>query len=53
MASAAEIFGEGHINFKTGIIIAGGIAILVALAFDAILFAIQRLITPWERVARA
>lgn len=48
-----EIFGEGHINFKTGIIIAGGIAILVALTFDVVLFAIQRLVTPWERVARA
>ena len=46
------IFGKG-IDFKTNIIIAGGIAILMALAFDAILFAIQRLVTPWERVARA
>jgi hypothetical protein len=25
----------------------------MALAFDAILFAIQRMATPWERVARA
>lgn len=48
-----EIFGEGRINFKTGIILAGGIAMLVALFFDAILFGIQRLITPWERAARA
>jgi osmoprotectant transport system permease protein len=47
-----EIFGEGRINFKTGIILAGGIAMLVALFFDAILFAIQRLVTPWERAAR-
>ena len=36
-----KIFGEG-VNFKTNIIIAGGIAILMALAFDVILFAIQR-----------
>ncbi len=45
------IFANG-IDFKTNIIIAGGIAILMALAFDAILFGIQRLITPWQRVER-
>jgi osmoprotectant transport system permease protein len=41
------------INFKTNIIIAGGLAILIAVAFDAILFAIQRLATPWRRAATA
>lgn len=40
------------IDFKTNIILAGGIAILIALVFDALLFALQRLATPWERVAR-
>ncbi len=44
---------EFGISFKTNIIIAGGIAILMALAFDAVLLVIQRLATPWERVARA
>jgi osmoprotectant transport system permease protein len=44
---------QGGIDFKTNIIIAGGIAILMALAFDVILLTIQRLVTPWERVARA
>jgi osmoprotectant transport system permease protein len=48
----APIFANG-IDFKTNIIIAGGIAILMALTFDAILFGIQRLITPWQRVGRA
>jgi osmoprotectant transport system permease protein len=46
------IFANG-IDFKTNIIIAGGIAILMALTFDVILLVIQRLATPWERVARA
>jgi osmoprotectant transport system permease protein len=46
------IFANG-IDFKTNIIIAGGIAILMALTFDAILFAIQRMLTPWQRVGRA
>ncbi len=41
-----------QINFKTNIVIAGGIAMLMALSFDAILLAIQRLATPWERVTR-
>jgi osmoprotectant transport system permease protein len=45
------IFSEG-IDFKTNIIIAGGIAILMALSFDAILYAIQRMVTPWQRAAR-
>jgi osmoprotectant transport system permease protein len=46
------IFRQG-IDFKTNIILAGGIAILMALAFDALLFAIGRMVTPWKRVARA
>jgi osmoprotectant transport system permease protein len=46
------IFANG-IDFKTNIILAGGIAILIALAFDALLYAAQRMATPWERAARA
>jgi len=46
------IFANG-IDFKTNIILAGGIAILMALAFDLLLNLIQRLITPWERARRA
>ena len=37
------------ITFKTNIIVAGGIAILMAIAFDAILVGLQRLATPWRR----
>jgi osmoprotectant transport system permease protein len=40
-----------HISFETNIIIAGGIAILMALSFDVMLLVVQRLITPWRRAA--
>jgi osmoprotectant transport system permease protein len=39
-----------QLNFKTNIIIAGGLAILMALLFDLVLLGIQRLATPWRRV---
>jgi osmoprotectant transport system permease protein len=42
-----------HINFKTNIVIAGGIAVLMAIIFDLILLGIQRLATPWRRAAQA
>ena len=48
-----QILHEGNITFKTSIIIAGGIAILMALSFDVLLLWIQRLATPWRRAARS
>lgn len=44
------ILREG-ISFMTNIILAGGIAFLMAILFGAILYAIQRLLTPWRRAA--
>src|SRR5919106_1341608 len=44
----AEIYND--IDFKTGIVVAGGIAILIAIAFDALLIVAQRLLAPWRRV---
>jgi osmoprotectant transport system permease protein len=38
-----------NIDFKTGIVIAGGLSILMALAFDVILLGVQRIATPWRR----
>jgi len=38
-----------HINFGTNIILSGGIAILMAIAFGVLLFVTQRLLTPWRR----
>jgi osmoprotectant transport system permease protein len=46
-----QIYGQGNLTFATSIIIAGGIAILMALAFDVILLLGQRLATPWRRAA--
>lgn len=40
---------KAGIDFKTNIIIAGGIAILMAVAFGLALLAAQRLLTPWKR----
>jgi osmoprotectant transport system permease protein len=39
--------GQGP--FKTELIAAGGLAILLALAADALLVGVQRLLTPWAR----
>jgi osmoprotectant transport system permease protein len=44
------IYTGGGLTFKTNIIIAGGIAILIAISFDAILYGVQRFATPWQRV---
>jgi osmoprotectant transport system permease protein len=46
-----EIYTAGNLTFKTGIVIAGTLAILLALAFDLALVGIQRRVTPWRRVA--
>ncbi len=43
----AEIYN--NIAFKTGIVVAGSLAILIAVAFDGLLLLAQRLLTPWRR----
>jgi osmoprotectant transport system permease protein len=45
-----KIYGESNLNFPTSIIIAGVIAIVLALLLDAVLLLIQRAATPWRRV---
>jgi osmoprotectant transport system permease protein len=42
---------QGGIDFPTNIILAGGIAILMAILFDVLLYLIQRRATPWLRPA--
>lgn len=44
-----QILGSSNLRFATTIIIAGGIAMLMALAFDALLLLGQRLLTPWRK----
>jgi osmoprotectant transport system permease protein len=45
-----EILSGNKITFKTGIAISGVILILMAFLLDAILFLVQRTITPWRRI---
>jgi osmoprotectant transport system permease protein len=45
----SEIVAGSNITFKTGIVTAGSIAILLAIAFDAALLLTQRAVTPWRR----
>jgi osmoprotectant transport system permease protein len=45
----SEFIGS-NINFKTGVILAGGTAILIAIAFDLLLVVAQRFLSPWRRV---
>jgi osmoprotectant transport system permease protein len=48
-----KIYGEGNLSFPTSIILAGTIAILMALAFDLAILLGQRLLTPWRRAVHA
>lgn len=48
-----QILGGGNLTFPTAILIAAAIAMLMALAFDAVLLGIQRLMTPWRRARQA
>lgn len=41
------------ITFKTNVIMAGGLALLMAIALDAFLLGLQRLVTPWRRASHA
>ena len=47
-----EIVVGSNITFKTGIIVAGSIAVLMAILFDALLLLAGRLLTPWTKAAR-
>ena len=44
-----QIYNGGNLTFPTSIILSGGIAILMALAFEAGFVLLQRLATPWRR----
>lgn len=41
-----------QIDFRTNIVIAGGLSILMALGFDMLLLGAQRLLAPWRRSSR-
>ena len=46
-----EIFSD--ITFKSNVVVAGGLAVLLAALLDALILLTQRLITPWARAARS
>ena len=48
-----QIVTGSNITFKTGVVAAGGLAVLLALALDVVLLTIQRLMTPWRRAQAA
>jgi osmoprotectant transport system permease protein len=49
----SEIIAGSNITFKTGVVAAGGLAVLLALALDVLLLAVQRALLPWRRVQPA
>jgi osmoprotectant transport system permease protein len=48
-----QIITGSNITFKTGVVAAGGLAVLLALALDVVLLAIQRALSPWRRAEPA
>lgn len=47
----SEIIVGSNVTFKTGIIVAGSIAVIMAIIFDALILLAGRLLTPWKRAA--
>jgi osmoprotectant transport system permease protein len=45
-----EIYAD--VNFKSNVVVAGGLAVLLAAVLDVVILTFQRLVTPWKR-ARA
>jgi osmoprotectant transport system permease protein len=46
-----QIFAD--INFKSNVVTAGGLAVLLAVALDALILLVQRAATPWARARSA
>ena len=45
--------GTGGLFFRSNVVVAGGLTVLLAAAFDLLILAAQRAATPWQRAARA
>ena len=60
LAALAFIAGAGglgqqiltDINFKSNILVAGGLCVVLAVMLDVLLLGVEHLITPWRRAAR-
>jgi osmoprotectant transport system permease protein len=48
-----QIISGSNITFKTGVVAAGGLAVLLAFALDVLLLGVQRVLTPWRRARPA
>jgi osmoprotectant transport system permease protein len=46
-----QIFAD--LNFKSNVVVGGGLCILLAVALDLVILTAQRLLTPWRRAATA
>jgi osmoprotectant transport system permease protein len=46
-----QIFSD--ITFKSNVVVAGGLAVLLAAALDAVILLVQRAVTPWTRAGAA
>jgi osmoprotectant transport system permease protein len=49
----SEIVAGSNITFKTGVVAAGGLAVLLALVLDVILLSVQWALSPWRRAQPA
>jgi osmoprotectant transport system permease protein len=45
----SELLSGSNFTFRTGVIMAGGAAILIAITFDLLLVLSQRLLVPWRK----
>ncbi|MEY2516184.1 MAG: hypothetical protein QOJ89_3542, partial [bacterium] len=45
----AEILRGDNKFFKSNVVVAGGLAVLLAAVLDLIILGVQRWITPWQR----
>jgi osmoprotectant transport system permease protein len=45
----ASIFSD--LSFKSNVVVAGGLCVLLAVTLDLLILGVQRLLTPWRRVA--
>jgi osmoprotectant transport system permease protein len=45
----SEILRGSDKYFKSNVVVAGGLAVLLAAVFDLLILAVQRAITPWQR----
>jgi osmoprotectant transport system permease protein len=60
LAALAFLAGAGglgeaifaDVNFRSNVLVAGGLAVALAIVLDLLVLALQRAITPWLRVAR-